>query len=170
MDAYAYLLDRLTEDGCRRLRAYQSDPRSKFTTWLVVVSRRLCVDHYRAKYGRVRNEESKGERARKDLRRRVQNLDYSEADADSLADENPSSAADQIDAHELSEELRCLLKSLDPSDRLLLLLRFDDGLSAAEIANVLRYPSQFHVYRRINALLAEMRAALEARGFESAAS
>src|SRR5678815_3986223 len=51
MDAYAYLLDRLSEEGCRRLRGYVVDPKSKFTTWLVVVARRLCVDHYRLKYG-----------------------------------------------------------------------------------------------------------------------
>ena len=37
MDAYAYLLERLSEDSCRKLRAYTEDPRSKFTTWLVVV-------------------------------------------------------------------------------------------------------------------------------------
>lgn len=170
MDAYTYLLDRLSEDNCRRLRSYTSVAHTKFTTWLVVVARRLCVDHYRAKYGRLRNEESKGERDRLGLRRRVENLEGSDADADLLADDSPESAADQLDRNELSSELRGLLSALDPSDRLLLTLRFDDGLTASEIAGIMRYPSQFHVYRRINTVLGELRAALEARGFESAAS
>jgi RNA polymerase sigma factor (sigma-70 family) len=170
MDAYAYLLDRLSEEGCRRLRGYVVEPKSKFTTWLVVVARRLCVDHYRLKYGRLRNEESKHERVRLGLRRRIEDLDAIDDIADSIPDDNPGSAANQVEIVELTSELRNLVKCLDPSDRLLLTLRFDDGLSASEIAGILQYPSQFHVYRRINALLADLRAALEARGFGSAAS
>jgi len=56
MDAYAYLLELLRADDCRRLRAYAADGRSKFTTWLVVVARRLCLDHLRHRYGRLREE------------------------------------------------------------------------------------------------------------------
>src|SRR4029079_5423431 len=63
-----------------------------------------------------------------------------------------------------------LRDALRPSCRLLLTMRFDDGLSAAEIATILKYPSQFHVYRRINALLADLRSRLEKRGYEHAAS
>src|SRR5688572_14416739 len=53
MDAYAFVLERLREDDCRRLRGFVADGRSSFTTWLVVVTRRLCVDHYRQRYGRA---------------------------------------------------------------------------------------------------------------------
>ena len=170
MDAYAFLLDSLRDEECRRLRAYSADPRSKFTTWLVVVGRRLCVDHYRAKYGRVRCEESDGERVRLGVRRKIADLDAIVQFEDTIADEGSPSAADAIEKSELSGELRSLLSTLVPADRLLLSLRFDDGLSAQEIAGILKYPSQFHVYRRVNALLVELRIALEARGFESAAS
>jgi DNA-directed RNA polymerase specialized sigma subunit len=51
---------------------------------------------------------------------------------------------------------------------LLLRLRFDDDLTAQEIAKLLQFPSPFHVYRRVNALLGVLRRALEQRGFESA--
>lgn len=170
MDAYACLLERLRDDGCRRLRAYSSDPRSKFTTWLVVVARRICVDHHRLKYGRLRNEESPSERERLDLRRRLEDLTTGPEFADLIADDTAKDAVVAIERAELSAELRALRASLPPGDRLLLNLRFDDGLSAAEIATVLRYPSQFHVYRRLNALLADMKAKLEARGYETAAS
>jgi RNA polymerase sigma factor (sigma-70 family) len=170
MDAYAYLLERLSRDGCRRLRAYVTQPKSKFTTWLVVVAQRICIDHHRSKYGRVRNEESRSERERLGLRRRLEDLDESGESADSVADETSESASIELERRELTEELASLRAELDPADRLLLSLRFDDGLPASEIATILRMPSQFHVYRRLNGLLEEMRRRLKARGYESAAS
>ena len=53
MDRYTFVLDRLHEDDCRRLRKYGSDGRTRFTTWLVVVARRLSIDFHRARYGRT---------------------------------------------------------------------------------------------------------------------
>ena len=170
MDAYTYLLERFSEHGCRRLRAYSADPRSKFTSWLVVVARRICIDHHRVKYGRVRNEESKAERERLGLRRRLGDLSDGPEFADSIPDENAETPAEAMERAELSDELRALRESLPPGDRLLLAMRFDDGLSAAEIATILRYPSQFHVYRKINALLADLKLRLKERGYDQAAS
>src|SRR5262249_41817793 len=53
MDRFAYLLEQLRRDDCRRLRGFVADGRSKFTTWLVVVARRLCLDYDRRRYGRA---------------------------------------------------------------------------------------------------------------------
>ena len=39
MDAYAYVLEALSEDDLRRLRAYSPRSNTKFTTWLVVITR-----------------------------------------------------------------------------------------------------------------------------------
>jgi RNA polymerase sigma factor (sigma-70 family) len=170
MDAYAYLLEKLSEDGCRRLRAYSSHPESKFTTWLVVVARRICVDRSRAIYGRVRNEDSQTERDRLIVRKKLANLDEGSEFVDSIPDEGLASPMAELEKRELTRELKELRASLPPADQLLLALRFDDGLSAAEIGVILKYPSQFHVYRRINLLLGELKARLKARGYESAAS
>lgn len=170
MDAYAYLLERLSEGDCKRLRAYKSDPRSKFTTWLVVVARRICVDYYRGKYGRLRNDESGPERERLGLRRRLEDLSDGPEFADSIPDDRAENVHIELERAELSEELRVIRESLSPGDRLLLSMRFDDGLSAAEIASILHYPSQFHVYRKLNALLAELKSRLNDRGYEHAAS
>src|SRR5688500_7712225 len=52
MDRYAFVVERLRELNYRRLRTYAADGRGKFTTWLMVVTRRLCVDHNRLKHGR----------------------------------------------------------------------------------------------------------------------
>src|SRR5262245_56038816 len=53
MDAYVYVLEQLREDDGRRLRQYLEDSRAQFTTWLVIVARRLCVDFLRQRYGRA---------------------------------------------------------------------------------------------------------------------
>ncbi len=58
MDAYTHVLGALREDDFRRLRAYAPDGRTKFTTWLVVVARRLCIDHHRQRYGRTPEADS----------------------------------------------------------------------------------------------------------------
>jgi len=52
MDRYTFILDKLREHDCRRLRGYQ--PReARFSTWLVVVARRLCSDFDRERYGKI---------------------------------------------------------------------------------------------------------------------
>ena len=51
-------------------------------------------------------------------------------------------------------------------DRLLLSLRFDDGCSAREIGTIMRFPTQFHVYRRLTAVLEMLKASLRRRGIE----
>jgi hypothetical protein len=43
-------------------------------------------------------------------------------------------------------------------------MRFEHDLPVREIARLLRYPTPFHVYRTLNALLAELRLALRGRG------
>ena len=170
MDAYAYLLERLSQNDYRRLRAYTVNPNSKFTTWLVVVARRICIDHNRLKYGRLREVESAGERERLNSRRRLENLSDRLEGGDDVADETTIQPDRAVEATELSAHLTLAVSALPPGDQLLIRLRFEDGLSAAEIADVLRFPSQFHVYRRINVLLDTLRASLRARGIESAAS
>lgn len=170
MDAYLFLLDQLSQSNCRRLRAYSVHPNSKFTTWLVVVARRICIDRARNKYGRVRKPESARERDRLERRRRLEDLSEAVHEVDDIADDNQPTPDTRLEVAELSAELTHALSVLTPADQLLIRLRFDDGLSASEIGEILHYPSQFHVYRRLNAVLATLRGALQARGFESAAS
>ena len=54
------------------------------------------------------------------------------------------------------------------ADRLLIKLRFDDDLSAREIAGLVGLPTPFHVYRRLNALLGQLRRVLRQRGIHEA--
>jgi RNA polymerase sigma factor (sigma-70 family) len=172
MDAYARVLERLREDDCRRLRAYVPDGRSRFTTWLVTVVRRLCLDWHRENFGRARAEGSDRAREAHERRRRLRTLarDVGIEELNDAVDAGTREAADpdeQLRALELHDALEAALATLPPSDQVLLRLRFDDELSAQQIARTLHYPTPFHVYRRINALLAQLRASLKARGIES---
>ena len=68
---------------------------------------------------------------------------------------------------ELSEALTQELARLPSRDQLLLQLRFADDLTAQEVARLLDFASPFHVYRRVNTLLAQLRRMLARRGVES---
>jgi RNA polymerase sigma factor (sigma-70 family) len=165
MDAFAWMLDRLRDEDFRRLRGFTADGRSEFTTWLVVVARRLCLDWHRAKYGRDRSTIASPAGDERDTRRRLVDLVGEAIDATEI--EGSDAAPDAVlQAGELAEALHRAITELEPSDRLLIKLRFDDGLSASDIADVLRLPTPFHVYRRITHVLDALRRALRARGVE----
>jgi RNA polymerase sigma factor (sigma-70 family) len=166
MDAYVHVLERLREDDFRRLRGYVADGRSTFGTWLVVVARRLCIDHHRQRYGRVPRGEHDVAAAEQQraARRRLLDLTTSPMEAADLVDETGGSADRELRAAELRNALDVALAALAPADRVLLKLRFEDALSAQEIAMALGWPTPFHVYRRLNALYADLRKSLMARG------
>ncbi|HWP70754.1 MAG TPA: hypothetical protein VNM36_06635, partial [Gemmatimonadaceae bacterium] len=67
----------------------------------------------------------------------------------------------------LERALESAMTGLPAPDRLLLTLRFHDGLSGAEIASLLHFASAFHVYRRLNQLLATLRERLARLGVRS---
>ena len=166
MDAYAYLLEHLHRDDFRRLRGYVADGRTKFTTWLVVVARRLCLDHLRQRYGRPQESESPDREAHA-ARRRLVDLLAEELDVSGVADATAAGNPEaQLRAKELSRALAGVLAGFEPRDRLLLKLRFEDGLPASDIGQVMGFATQFHVYRRLNAVLGQVRAAMRGRGVQ----
>lgn len=159
MDRYAYVLAQLRDDHFRRLRGYAADGRGKFTTWLMVVIRRLCLDQTRSRYGRKRGEASEALRQRRDLA----DLVGGEVEPDLLAAE-AADAEESLRLRELHAELGCALEGLEPADRLLLRLRFEDEASVAEIARICSYPTVFHVYRNLNRIFGELKKALRSAG------
>jgi RNA polymerase sigma factor (sigma-70 family) len=171
MDAYTYLIERLREGDYRRLRAYAADGRSKFTTWLVVVARRLCLDHLRARYGRPGEpvpEAADAAREARRARRRLVDLVTEAVDPNLLVSSDATPDV-ELRARQLGEALVVALQGLPASDRLMLELRFEKDLSAREIAAVMGFPTPFHVYRRLNVLLDDLRLRLRQRGVEDSA-
>jgi RNA polymerase sigma factor (sigma-70 family) len=165
MDRYTFILEKLRQENFRRLQAYSPKSNAKFTTWLVVVARRLCLDHYRERYGRPRGSERAGNGA-SGQRRQLEDLNGSTIDLAEVADPSAAHPLLTLQAGEEGTALQQAIEGLSAEDRLLLKLRFDDDLPAREIARLVHLPTAFHVYRRVNALCAALRHQLRAQGVD----
>jgi RNA polymerase sigma factor (sigma-70 family) len=169
MEAYTAALDGLRADGQRKLRNYSIDPRSRFSTWLVVVVRRIAIDKQRERYGKISAEEKKSgvvssERA---ARARLARLAAPNIDLESLPDSIGLRADESLQREDLYASLESAIAELDERDQLLLTLRFVDDLTARRIAELQGWDDQMSVYRRINQITAQLRKKLEARGVDS---
>jgi RNA polymerase sigma factor (sigma-70 family) len=168
MDRYTSALERLRDRDDQRLRAYRPDGRTKFTTWLVVVFRRLCLDHYRRRYGRASGEERSGPAAHaRQVRRRLADGLNGALDPGLLEATNAESPDADLTARHRQERLAAALAALTPADRLLLKFRFEDDLSASQIARTMGLPTPFHVYRRLNAVFVVLRRTLRSAGIDA---
>lgn len=164
MDAYAFVIESLCENECARLREYVPTAGARFETWLVVVCRRLALDHYRRRFGRPRSTDA-ARRVEHLARRNLVESIASEVDPDLI----PYTGRDPVERMRHEELLALLRKSvaeLTPADRLLLTLRFVDERSVREISRTLRLSTVFHAYRRLRAVLDQLRAALARRGVD----
>lgn len=165
MDAYAHVLQALRENECRRLRAYSVTGDTRFETWLLVVSRRLALDHYRRRYGRSRSTDAV-RRVEHEQRRDLIECVAAELEPDQIPDVSQRDADEQLRRAELHSALAAAVRQLSPADRLLLALRFVDEQSVRDIRRALHLPTVFHVYRRLAAVLRELKHTLQHRGIE----
>ena len=163
MDRYAITLEGLRADDFRRLRQYRPDGTTRFTTWLVVVARRLCLDHHRRVYGRPRRADDRALEER-ETRRRLVDFVAEEIDLETLTTLDEQGTDAGVRRRELTEALEASLETLDLEDRLMLRLRFEHETRVSEIARLLGKPTVFHVYRRIKKILSRLRSELEAHG------
>ena len=166
MDRYAYILDWLQRDDYARLRAYVPDGRCQFSTWLVVVARRLCLDHHRRLYGEASAASDPGAAERRATRRRLVDLVREQIEVAELSGPSTDSPDWGVRSLELGKTLEDAVAALEPGDRLLLKLRFEFDLPMREIADIVRAPSVFHLYRRLRHILAGLRESLARQGIE----
>lgn len=163
MDRYLFVIHALQERDCGRLRQYDPAGGAKFTTWLLVVSRRLCLDHHRARYGRSQAA-TEDSHLRHAERRQLIDLVGSEIGVETIEGplgEDPESI---LRKNELREALARALDDLSVSDRVLLRFRFEDNLSVPEITRLTDAGSPFGTYRRLDKILTRLRVTLEAAG------
>jgi len=155
MDRYAYLLEHLRRDDYHRLRSFAPDGTGRFTTWLVVVARRLLQDHHRARYGRIHraNRPGTADSASATMRRNLVEMIGEEISSATAVDGAVASPEAVTQSAERAEAVRAAVSSLEARDQLLLKLRYDNELEAGEIAAVMSFPTRDHVYRRVRAVL-----------------
>lgn len=163
MDRYAYVIEWLRRDEFSRLRTFVPDGRCQFSTWLVVVARRLCLDQARRRYGRPGGSDGHAAE-RRSSRRRLEDLVGEKLDLDSLQSPSTSSPDSELREQELKMALDAAIADLDGSERFLLKLRFEFELPVRQIAELVSAPSVFHVYRRLNSALERLREDLTSRG------
>jgi len=163
MDRYLYIVQALRDSEYARLRQYSAANGGKFTTWLLVVARRLCFDQHRVRYGRAQSD-SDSAVAQHSERRQLVDLIGDEVGLETLeapSGQNPESI---MRSDELRQMLARALDTLSTTDRLILRFRFEDERSMPEIARLLGEKSPFVLYRRLEKILARMREFLEAAG------
>jgi RNA polymerase sigma factor (sigma-70 family) len=166
MDRYAFVLDHLRAGNFKRLRRFEPRGSARFTTWLVLVARRLCLDHRRRHYGRRLRSDGRAQADSRAMRRRLADLVGEQVDVAGLTDDASDGPEARLAADERGRAIELALAGLDPRARLLLTLRFRRGLTAREIGELMGYPSQFHVFRHLKAVLATVRQALIRVGVE----
>jgi RNA polymerase sigma factor (sigma-70 family) len=166
MDRYLFILDQLRGGNFRRLRQFRATGSARFSTWLVVVARRLCLDHGRRHYGRCRGAPTAAGECARALRRRLVDMATEEVEVADLEDDSGRSAETTLETGERVRTLEAVLERLDPRSLLLLKLRFGNDLTAREISTLMGYPSQFHVYRELRAVLDRVRCALLEAGID----
>ena len=170
MDGYAFVLEQLRRDDYRRLRRYRAGGTSRFSTWLVVVVRRLCLDYHRQRYGRFEAVDANGRPADdRAARRRLVDLEGDSESLPALPDTGSPSITTEFSRGEARLALGREVEALDLRDRQLLKLRFEEGLAAREIAGRLGFESASQVYRRLDQVLFSLREKLRRAGIESAA-
>lgn len=163
MDRYEFVLDMLRQEDCRRLGGYSPTESASFEIWLMVVVRRLSLDHHRRKYGRPQGS-GDGSAEQHRLRRRLVDLVSEDLALDLVPTGNEDDAELALERSEVSEALAAALAALAVEDRLILRMRFEDDASVPEIARLLGEPSPFRTYRRLDRILEGLRRRLQDGG------
>ena len=141
MDRYTHVLDRLREDDFKRLRTFSLNGTGKFTTWLVVVVRRLCIDHRRQVVGRPQGEKDRTADLEFIARRNLAEFMTDDLDLDQIPEETSRGPDADLILKERAEQLAAALAELTRKERLLLTLRYVDDYSRQTRA----YAFGFHV-------------------------
>ena len=139
MDRYAYALDRLRENDFKRLRSFSLNGKGKFTTWLVVVVRRLCIDHRRRALGRPQGGLETTLDVESIARHNLAALLVVDLDPDQIPEETSMAPDAELIQTERSQQLAAALSELAPKDQLLLTLRYVDDHSPEKVARMLGY-------------------------------
>jgi len=150
MAVYLHILEKLRENRHERLRCFAF--RSKLSTWLTVVSRRLALDFLRGRYGR--------DFSLKKIR--VVSIDaepeYMKMLAETMDPEKELAAAERQEwRRRLEHGLRLAMDKLDDRERLAVQMIYFRGMRIREVGRLLGLPAAYKfVARALKKIRAEM--------------
>lgn len=147
----------LLANDCAILDKFEE--RSSFATWITVVVRRMLFAEWRAIHGRTAA-------ARAPRPALVPLEDEPEIAGGAAADERALDADAGRRAEEASRIMREAMAALSVQDRIILRLKYVEGSSIADISRALNI-AQRPLYRRIEALLADLRKRLQRAGIRA---
>jgi len=161
---YLYICEHLYQNEYRRLRRFEPGGPATFRTWLFLVARNLALDWRRKKYGlnkplmTVAQPPGGGD----ELSPRMQNDRLSSQRAlDDLSAEEVSDGRPDPESQAVSTEMQSILQNsvarLDGPSRLLIHLRFEQGLTLEQVAKIVGLADAQTADRRIRSVLGVLR-------------
>lgn len=153
MAVYLHVLEKLHENGFARLHTFAF--KSRLSTWLTVVSRRLALDFLRSRYGR-------------DFRLkkiRVLSFDaepgYLRLLADTATPEKKMTASEQQEQRErLESDLQLAMVALSDQELMAVRLVYFQGMKIKEVGKLLKLPA---AYKFLGRTLQKIRTEMESR-------
>lgn len=199
MQQYLFTCEKLADNNFSLLKKYNSDfnrDKPKFSTWLAVVARNICIDNYRKKSGRKRypaavenlSEEDKSifelyywkglslreitETLNLHLPGRIETVNQKLDRINSLLSRSPGirdqihlvpyndqaiGKEDEMDENNYDEKIAKWVSGLPDIEKIVIRLRFWEGLSAREISEICRITPYNKVYSILNKSLKLLR-------------
>lgn len=200
MQQYLYTCEKLSENDFSLLKNFSfdfNDQSPKFTAWLIVVARNICIDYYRVQHGRKRFPSGIAKLPKEDrmffemyywkgfsLREISESLGLYSGSGKETADEKLEritalltrtpkirekreliSFSEQTfipeenpdDENDFNEKIVDWIAGLSSQEKIIVRLRFWDGLTAREISEILKIRPYNKVYSILNRALKILR-------------
>lgn len=153
-DCFLFVCEGLARDRYRRLRRFRPEGPARFSTWLHAVTRNLCLDWWRREFGRHRVFGSVARRPRIELLEDVRN-DPEDPRPREVSDPGPDPETLAVESEQRAS-LALAVARLPAGDRLLIRLRFEQGLTLEQVARLTASGNAQAVDRRIRQILKQL--------------
>jgi RNA polymerase sigma factor (sigma-70 family) len=150
-NCFLFVCEHLARDRFRRLRCFRREGPARFSTWLHAVTRNLCLDWWRREFGRQRVFGSVARRPRVEPLEDVRN-DAEDPRPREIPDPGPDPETLAAESEQRASLARAVAR-LPAGDRLLIRLRFDEGLTLDQVARLTASGNAQAVDRRIRQIV-----------------
>jgi len=163
-DCYLYVCEHLHRTEYRRLRRFKPGGPASFRTWLFLVARNLALDWRRKKYGHKRPSATLSNPLGLEAEllpllqdeKRSSQMALEDISAEEIPDGRPDPESQAVST-EMQSILQDSVARLDGPSRLLIHLRFEQGLTLEQVAKIVGLADAQTADRRIRSVLGVLR-------------